>query len=291
MTGIRTETAEALGQEVFPEERADPQPDRSRTRLTLLILLAVGLGLVGGVAGGLWASSRDPEFNATARAAFTEWVDPGAVDAERSRVLASGEQPARDAVLAVPEVTSVEFVTPLGRNFIDVDVIAANAADAERAANAGAEALADSERRTQTEVIDDDLSTIAAKVAELDAQIEDVNGEMADRLAEEAAAKGALRQATEPDAIEILVVEERVAGEEYWRLSRSRNALFDQQNSFVRETIVLETDREDPSIFSVVSLAPAESTRSVSTTQGVLGGALAGLALVLLLGVAIGKGS
>ncbi len=231
--------------------------------------------------------SRSPVYEAQARVSFLDWIEPGATDAERARILDLGGDAMRSKVEAIDASANVDTSVPAGRNFIDVIVTSSAVDNVIDAARAGAESLVegeldDSERRLV------ERSDAARESADaLIPVIEALENDMATFLERKAAAQ-ALKDAG--DNSPELMIEAQQADDAYWKVVRERNSVLDQRNEFTRDALRLEADQRAPLDFEVTSSSQdAVVVRESSLALGLIGGALAAAAAMLLLWVSLGR--
>lgn len=264
------------------DQSDDDRPDRRRP--SRFVTIAAVVTVVGGIAGGLWMSLRSPVYEAQARVSFIDWIEPGATDAERARILDLGNDAMQDQVAAIDPSANVDTSAPAGRNFIDVIVTSSSRDDVADAARVGAEALVDGELDDTERRLIERTEAAQESADALIPVVEAHEAEMAVFLEREAAAQ-ALKNAG--DDSEAVMIELQEADDAYWKVVRERNSVLDQQNEFMREALRLEAQQRAPLDFELTSTTrDAIVIRESSLALGVVGGALTAAAAMLLLWVA-----
>ncbi|MEM1332055.1 MAG: hypothetical protein AAGG08_01240 [Actinomycetota bacterium] len=248
--------------------------------------LAAIVGLLGATAGFVWASGQSAEYTATARASFVGRVDIGAVDAERARILALLGDDLDTTVRSSATGATVTTDAPSGRNFIDLVVTSDGPDGLTDAAEAGARAIVDAEAATLVESLQADAEAERAAAASLDAEVDELEAEMAVWLDAEAAAE-ILRSDDDPTVREQAFIDARNANDAYWKAVRIRNALVDQQNEFVRNAERREAEAVNAASMTVSSSTAAEASATTSPLLGAIGGLFLGVALVLVAAAAL----
>ena len=252
------------------ELSAAPSSRVSNTRAYVRWAMAfLVFGVVGGLVGAYWMSNQTPNYEAVARASFTDWIEPGATDAERARIISHAGDEARSRAESEFDNVAIEYITPNGRNFVDVHVEAEVEGVAVLAANATAKVLVELETSEQISRIDEKAERARETFDQIQIESDRLEAEMAIHLAAEAAAEGDRLGADVGATVEEAIIAARLASDQYWEAARRRNALVDEQNGIERTLIRLEDERAASSDFELS--APATSGELLVETSWILG--------------------
>ena len=259
-----------------------PRPNTRRFGgRALAAWVTVALALVGALAGAWWAESRAVTQEATARVAFIEDVGFGNLDAERSLIVDDGS--AIEAGSAVELVREVELVVPRERSYIGVVITA----DSEQAALAGADAVTTQliavDAAVETSDLNAAIDDATLSISLLDEEITSLEASMAEEAATEAQAKARLTGDLSVEEREDTDLTARLANDRFWSLTRERNALVDERNTYVRAQTSDENALRTAGNLRVVEqprLSPVEGPDPVLSAA--IGGGLLGLGVGML---------
>lgn len=262
------------------ETGADSALSRTLGGRGFALWATITLMLVGAVLGAQWQAARGTTHEATGRVAFIEDVGFGNLDAERSLIVDDGS--AAEVGRSVDGVEAVELIVPASRSYIDIVITA----DSERAALTATDAvsaqLIAADRAIRTSDIEATLADLAMSIQLLDDDLEALNTSIVAEAEAEADANALLEGELSADERRDVSLAARLANDEFWALTRERNALLDLRNSYVRTQTSNENDLRTVGNLRVV----AES--SITPSGGLdpelsapLGGALLGLGIGL----------
>lgn len=262
-----------------PRHRPTPRPLQAVTtqKVVGIVLIAA---LLGGALGALWASSRETVFEARARASYIEWVEPGATDALRERIVSQVET--LEPGITDVDAGTLEIDIPQGRSFIDTYGRANSEEAARTIADTAITQLVAASAADASQRIEADRQELEASVASLQAEVDEMFAEMEEQLAIEADAEARRSVASTPEQIEETIVTSRLANDSYWEIARRRNSVIDSQAALEREIVELDSGQVYGNPFEVTTEAASATTVSSSSP---IAGFLGGVGIVLGLAV------
>lgn len=236
----------------------------------------ITLMLVGAVLGSWWQAARATTTEAASRVAFVEDVGYGNLDAERSLIV--NDDSAVEAGLSVDGVQSVELIVPPSRSFIDIVAIG----DSERSALEGADAVATelvaTELAIRTSDIEAVLDDVAMSIELLDDELTTLEASLLEEAETEADANALLTTDLSADERAEVSLTARLANDEFWAITRERNALLDLRNSYVKDQTSSQNDLRTAGNLRIVARSAVTPTEGLDPELSApLGGALLGL--------------